>query len=212
MFLAVPPRTMHYWFCGPRHILKPAGSVGNVALLSFRDVAEAYVLELLRSFYKFHPNQLRDVVQNFEKETSVKRPLLESDLYVVLGNIVLQKPARGKQPHRMVDLAHGRNLVFPEFVKTIGQRILTDTKRVPQRIYPWRLAAQPDESQPVSMDPDVLSGRLVVTGTRIPVRILVGLRLRGKSIQEISDSYHLRAEVVEKALLHVERPIHKKAA
>ena len=212
LFLAVPQRTMHYWFCGPNHILSPAGKVGEIALLSFRDIAEAYVLELLRNFYNFHPNQLRDVVNNFKIETKVKRPLLESDLYVVLGNIVLKKPARGRQPSLNVDLAHGRNLVFDDFVKTIGKRILTDRKRSPLRIFPWRLASQRDESQPVSMDPHVLSGRLVVTGTRVPVRILLGMKLRGKTIQEISHSYHLNVDAVEKALLHIERPIHQKAA
>jgi uncharacterized protein (DUF433 family) len=181
--------------------------------LSFRDIAEAYVLELLRNFYHFHPNQLRDVITNFKLETKVQRPLLESDLYVVLGNIVLKKPARGSQPVRNVDLAHGgRNLVFEGFVQTIGKRILKDKARAPYRIFPWRLASQQDNSQPVSMDPHVLSGRLVVTGTRVPVRILLGMKLHGKAIGEISRAYHLSTEVVEKALLHIERPIHQKAA
>ena len=211
-FLAVPPRTIHYWFAGNSPILEPSGHLGDISLLSFRDLAEAYTLELLRTFYGFNLRTLREVLENFRKETRLKRPLLEADLYVVLGNLVLRKPARGTQPLRMVDLAHRRNLVFPDLVNMIGRRVLIDNKHAPYRIYPWRLASLNDESKPVSIDPEVVSGRLVVTGTRVPVWVLRGQKIAGKSIQQIAQSYHLSRETVEKALLHIERTIPKKAA
>jgi uncharacterized protein (DUF433 family) len=204
---------MHYWFSGQSHILTPAGHIGDVALLSFRDMAEAYVLELLRSYYGFRLPRLRDLIVNFSKETRAKRPLLESDLYVVLGTLVLEKPARGRRPRRAVDLAqHGRNLVFPELIEMIGKRVLRDRHHAPYRLFPWRLASAHDESTPVSMDPEVASGRLVVTGTRVPVSILLGRKLKGNSVSEIAKSYRLDAETVEKALQHIERPLRTKAA
>ena len=210
-FLGISPRTMSYWY-GDSPILDPSGRTGGTTLLSFKDVAEAYVLELLRSFYGFRLRTLRRVIENFRTETQLGRPLLEADLYVVLGNLVLKKPAKGKQPVRMIDLAHERNLVFPELVEMIGKRILLDRKRTPYRLYPWRLASPQDQSMPVSMEPDVMSGRLVMTGTRVPVTILAGMKAHGKSIEEITRSYHLEAGAVEKALLHIERPLQKKAA
>jgi uncharacterized protein (DUF433 family) len=62
------------------------------------------------------------------------------------------------------------------------------------------------------MDPDVMSGRLVVTGTRVPVQILLGKQLSGKSFEQIALAYRISAETVEKALRHIDRPIHQKAA
>ena len=99
-----------------------------------------------------------------------------------------------------------------EFVDELGERILRDKHRLPRRLYPWRLFTPGDDSRPVSMDPDIVSGRLVVTGTRIPVSILLGKRIKGQSDGQIARSYHLTVEVVEKALRHIDRPISKKAA
>jgi uncharacterized protein (DUF433 family) len=209
-FLAIPERTMPYWY-SDSSILRASGNIGDISLLSFRDVAEAYVLELLRTFYGFHSRRLRYVVENFRKETETKRPLLDAELYVVLGNLVLKKPARGKQPLRMVDLAHERNLVFPEFVAMVGKRVLKDSKHAPRRIYPWRFAPPLDDSRPISMDPHVMSGRAVLTGTRIPITVLIGMKRSGKTPREIARSYHVDPESVEKALLHLEKPLPKVA-
>lgn len=94
----------------------------------------------------------------------------------------------------------------------LGERILRDKHRLPCRLYPWRLMTRGDVSRPVSMDPDIVSGRLVVTDTRIPVSILLGEKRKGQSDEQIAKSYHLNVEVVEKALRHIDRPISKKAA
>ena len=61
-------------------------------------------------------------------------------------------------------------------------------------------------SRPVSIDPEVLSGRLVVTGTRIPVNVLLGMKITHRTSQHIAENYGLDIEAVEKALQHVERP------
>lgn len=210
IFLGMAPRTLQYWYSNS--LLDASGHVGDIALLSFRDLSEAYTLELLRTFYGFNPRTLRDVIRNFRRETRLRRPLLEADLVVVLGNLVLKKAARGKQPVRMVDLAHERNLVFPELVSMIGKRIVKDRDRNPNRIFPWRMASSDDHSNPVLLDPEILSGRLVVSGTRVPVAALAGLKSSGKSTHEIARFYELDAERVEKALQHIERPLRKKAA
>ncbi len=51
-----------------------------------------------------------------------------------------------------------------------------------------------------------MSGRLVVTGTRVPVTVLLHKHIAGKTHQEIARSYGLTPEIVEKALNHIERP------
>lgn len=210
--LAVPRRTMHNWFSGSRPILHPSGHVGTVALLSFKDLAEAYVLEVLRTVYGFPLSALRDVLENAKKETRLARPLIDADLRVVLRNLVMHKPARGKLPRRSVDLAHHRNLVFNEFVDMIGHRILKDKKNVPYRLYPWRFMSPEDDSCPVTVDPEVMSGRAVVTGTRIPLDVLEGMQRSGRSPENIAQLYEIEVDIVRKALLHIERPIHTKAA
>lgn len=211
-YLAVPQRTMQYWFSKRVGMLEASGSYfGDIALLSFIDLAEAYVLEVLRSVYEFNLATLRNIVVNAKKETNLEHPLIEADLRVLFKKIILAKPAHGGRPRQMIDLGKVQQLVIPELVDLLGQRILVDRKRIPYRIYPWRLLSTERESRPVSMSPDVLSGRLVVTGTRVPVRVLLGQKLSGKSPGQIATDYHLSLEIVQKALAHIERPIQKAA-
>jgi uncharacterized protein (DUF433 family) len=91
-------------------------------------------------------------------------------------------------------------LLFPELLDPLGKRILRNKKNDPLAIYPWRLLTPTDQSKPVSFDPEILSGRLVVTGTGIPVRVILGKKLAGKSIEEIAHSYRISIDAVEKAI------------
>ncbi len=113
----------------------------------------------------------------------------------------------------MIDLcSEGRQLAIPELVDLIGQRIIKDSNGSPSTIFPWRLLSNEENSRPVSLNPEIMSGRLVVTGTRIPVRVILSMKQANKTENDIARIYGLDVETVKKALLHIERPIHKKAA
>lgn len=209
--LAIPHRTLFYWFVGPYSILSPSDYYGDAALLSFRDVSEAYVLEILRTVHGFNFRQLRTVVQNAQREMKMKRPLADADLRVVFNRIVLNIPGRGRRSRIAVDLQRYPQLLIPPLVDLIGKRILRDEKHAPYRIYPWRLLKADSESNPVMIDPDVMSGRAVVTGTRIPLTLVRGMRKAGRSVEQIAATYRLPVDLVTKALLHIEEPIYKVA-
>jgi uncharacterized protein (DUF433 family) len=211
-YLGIPERTAEYWFSRENKILQPSAYFGHTALLSFRDLSEAYVLALLTKFYGFPMRTLQRIVESAKKETRLQRPLIEADLKVLFRNLILEKPARGGRPRQMIDLAHGGALVFPEFVDQLGRRILKDRQHAPSKLYPWRLVKANDDSRPVSIDPEVVSGRLVVTGTRIPVTILLAKRMKGRSEEELACSYEISTDAVRKALLHIDRTIYPKAA
>jgi uncharacterized protein (DUF433 family) len=203
-FLAVPTRTMQAWFSHKNRLLRPAGEYGRkLALLSFRDVTEAYILEVLRSIYRLPMKSLRHVLEEAQHETGLEHPLLDADLRVLFRGLVIKTPALGRRKQQFVDLSHNRQLAIPEVVNVLGRRVLKDSKRGPYRIYPWRFLLD-DDSRPVSLDPDVLSGRLVVTGTRIPVQVLLGRKLAGESAQHIADDYDIGLDAIQKALEHVE--------
>jgi len=204
-FLAIPRRTMHSWFGGSERLFMPSGHVGEYALLSFNDVAEAYILYVLREFHQFAPTHLRRVLEELRKETKSKHPLLGPYLRVFgKTHLLLEKPRRGKREREIVDLSKSRNLAIGPVVDVFSKRILQDGKGQPLRLFPWRFFIDDNDSRPVTMDPDVMSGRLVVTGTRIPVSVLLGLKAVGKTPEEIAKNYRLSPDIVEKALLHIE--------
>jgi uncharacterized protein (DUF433 family) len=208
-FLAIPRRTLFNWF-EKEAILKPSAMYGQIALLSFHDVAEAYVLEILRSVYTIGPRKLADIVRRARLETKFKRPLIQSDLGMLFGKVIMVKPARGKLPRRDIDLVGYPNLTFPGLLDLAGTRLLRDKNNIPYRLHPWRLMKD-DQSRPVTVDPKIMSGRAVVTGTRIPITLIAGMARRGKTPEEIADNFNIKLDTVNKVLRHIEKPLQKVA-
>lgn len=209
-FLAISPRTMHSWFAGPYKVFEPAGGVGEYALLSFNNVSEAYILYALRELHGFSFGQIRRALRELGKETKSRHPLL-AQLSVFGKNHLLYEKYKRSGEREIVDLSKDRNLAMGPVVDVFGRRILQDAKGRAVQLFPWRFWATDRESRPVTLNPDVMSGRLVVTGTRIPVSVLAGLRSLGRQTEDIAKNYRLSPEVVRKALLHIERPIQKVA-
>jgi uncharacterized protein (DUF433 family) len=211
LFLAIPDRTMQFWFSDEHGLIKPAGEYGRASLLSFRNLTEAYMLEVLRRVYGFSLRSLRKSLIIAKHETRKDHPLLDADIRVFFNALVLNKPARGRSGRQVLNLSKpGSQLAIPGMVDQLAKRIMFDEKRRPYRIYPWRFMMK-DNSRPVAIDPSVLSGRLVVTGTRVPVRTLWKRNLSGETPEELADDYRIGAETVRKALEHIERPVHKAA-
>jgi len=60
------------------------------------------------------------------------------------------------------------------------------------------------------MNPHIMSGRLVVIGTRIPVTTLLSRKRAGQKVEEIASDYGLDSKIVEQAITHI--GIRQKAA
>jgi len=211
-YLAMSPRTLTSWFSGTQRLFDPAGDYRNYSLLSFKDVAQAYVLYILKHFHKYTPAQIERAMREIRKETKSRHPLLTLDRRTAAKNLMLNKPPRGSCGHEVVNLSKFRNLVLTEVVDACSQRILKNSSGETLDLFPWRFFEEDGDSRPVSMDPSILSGRLVVTGTRIPVSTLLGLKLtQHKTVEQIAKNYDLNVEVVKKALRHIENPLQKVA-
>ena len=61
------------------------------------------------------------------------------------------------------------------------------------------------------MNPQIMSGRLVITGTRIPVSVLVEGKKSGKTLANMAKDYGIDSEIIEKALIHIGQ-VRQKAA
>ncbi len=57
----------------------------------------------------------------------------------------------------------------------------------------------------VTVDPEVVHGRPVVAGTRVPVEVIVGALAGGSSFEEIVADYHLTDEQIRAALGYATR-------
>jgi uncharacterized protein (DUF433 family) len=199
-FLAIKQRTLFSWYEGNEPILNASGSCGSVHLLSYRDLEESYRVYLLREKFHFSLQFLRRSMRNARRMFESEHPLQHADaIKECLHDLVYDKPARGKRPRTITSLGQkpGQQVVR-EIVDLFGERIVAG-----KFIFPWRFAATDHKSRPVSMNPRIMSGRLVVTGTRIPVTVLWGRKRAGISTDEIAKDYGLDRDIVEKALAHI---------
>ena len=206
-FLAMSMLTLFEWYAGENPILKPSGFLGRVALLSFRDLEEVYKIHLLRAKYRQSLQYLRKAMQDAREITGSSHPLLDHEIDV-MDRLALIIPGRGRRKRRAVTLGDdSRPDYFPEVVKTWGVRISVDRNE----LFPWRYASDDDQSTPVSMNPEIMSGRLVLSGTRIPVNMIWGRRLEGEKPEAIAEDYRIDVHQVRQALAHIDKALPKVA-
>ena len=202
-FLGVSRFTLWEWFSGDDPLLRSSGCVGDLPLLSFQDVAEAYAIYLLRVHHNLSMQSIKANVRNLHRFTKARRPLISENLKVLENSLLLERTRRGKVDRHHIDLKDGQ-LVINEVVDIFANRVLTSPAGHITTIYPWRYWERDRESKPVEIDPEVMSGRLVITGTRIPVSIIES-RSRTESIADIAADYSLPVDSVKKALMHVDK-------
>ncbi len=206
-FLAIPRRTLASWYEGADPILKASGQYGSTHLLSYRDLEEAYRIYLLRQRFDFSFQFLRRSMSNARRMFRSQHPLHRADaVKECLRDLVYDKPARGTNPRLVTSIGNKPGqVVIEEVANLFAERIESG-----RFIFPWRFAATDHTSRPVSMSPRIMSGRLVVIGTRIPVRALLGQKRAGARVDDIAADYGLDREVVLQALTHID--LRQKAA
>ncbi len=204
--LAIDTFKLFDWYSGTNPILKPSGYYQNtnIALLSFRDIDEAYRVQLLRTKFGYSLQYLRDALTDARKESGSDHPLIDRKL-VAFNYLAIVHPGTRKRRRQAVPLGthDSKPFYIPEVLDTWGKRIVADSRGRTQRIFPWRYAKEDDVSRPVMLDPNVMSGRLVVTGTRIPVSVL-RKRSKKQTVEEIASDYGISPELVKKALAHID--------
>jgi uncharacterized protein (DUF433 family) len=160
------------------------------------------MVHVLRKQYGYKAARIKTALEELRKKHGQDKPLAQRDIRVVKEFMALveRKIQKGKTVD--VDHAHHGNLFISEFVDALSERIHRDGHGHVCRLFPWRNVDSTEK--PVSINPDVMSGELVVTGTRIPALAILAERDAGHSIPEIATLYSLDQSLVEKVILHFE--------
>lgn len=194
-FLAISTRTLFSWYEGGEPILKASGGYGPIHLLSYRDLEEAYRVYLLREKFSFSLQFLKKSMINARSMFRSQHPLQRVDaVKECLEDLIYDKPARGGKPRTVTSLGQrpGQQML-KEVADLFAERIEPENF-----IFP-RFAATDHVSRPVSMNPNIMSGRLVVEGTRVPVSALLEGKRSGAKINEIASDYDLDPDTVEES-------------
>lgn len=193
VYLGVPRSTLATWVRGQRvrgktrmhGLIKPNRATG---LLTFYNVAEAYVLASLPRRFKLPLQRVRQALRFVGDE----RPLLTTPFRTDDRGIFVEELGK------LIDAAHGGQAAIREVVASSIERVDLDHRRLPVRLYPWR--REPTEAKITSLDPRRAFGRPTVVGSAVQIETIIDRHRAGDSVAQLAADYGIAGDVIEGVL------------
>lgn len=193
MYLGVPRSTLATWVRGQRvqgktrmqRLIEIDRAAG---LLSFNNLAEAYVLASLTRRFELPMQRVRNAL----RFVGGVRPLLTTPF---------QTDGRGifvEQFGKLIDATQGGQGAIREVVESSLQRVDVDEKQLPLRIYPWR--REPTEPRIIALDPRRAFGKPTVVGSSVQSETIIDRHRAGDSVARLAADYGLSGDVIEGVL------------
>lgn len=190
VYLGVPRSTFSTWVRGQRvhgrtvmhPLIKPDRATG---LLSFNNLAEAYVLASLTRRFEVPMRRVRRAL----KYVGGERPLLTTPFRTDGVGVFVEELGK------LIDAARGGQAAIRETVESNLKRVDLDDRKLPVRLYPWRL--EPTEPRIIALDPRRSFGRPTVVGSAVQSETIIDRYRAGESIALLARDYRLDRDVIE---------------
>lgn len=214
-FLHLPADTLRYWISpesGP--LLIPARK--KPPILSFKNLVECYVLDILRRIHKISMPKVRfsvDTLRSLQQARHLMRsahPLADHDLRIDEKTKRLYiYDLHGK----IVQLTAGGQIEWPELVEACLKRVVRDPEGVARSFHPFlaryeTLEGSAKDPEYISVNPKVSFGKPVIRGTGITTEIIAGRIIAGDTdLQELAKEYRRPVEEIRAAAQFEHVPI-----
>lgn len=192
-YLGVPRSTLATWVRGQRvhgktrmHRLIEIDRTTN--LLSFNNLAEAYVLASLTRRFDLPMQRVRNAL----RFVGGVRPLLTTPFHTDGRGIFVE------QFGNLIDATQGGQGAIREVVESSLQRVDVDDKQLPLRLYPWR--REPTEPRIIALDPRRAFGKPTVVGSSVQSETIIDRHRAGDSVAQLAADYGLSGDVIEGVL------------
>jgi len=211
-YLQIPSATLSSWFAGRQYpviggtkdfsplIDRPDKSDPR---LSFANLIEAHALRALRCRYQVPMRAIRTALDYAESESGIRRLLLSDELRAMPGEVFLQRL------DGIVNIGRGGQHAIKGILEMFLQRIDRDGHGAPLRLFPFTRPPEQiaDRESPrlVLIDPQIASGRPILSSKAIRTATVADRFTAGESISELASDYGLTAPEIEEAIRY-ERP------
>jgi uncharacterized protein (DUF433 family)/DNA-binding transcriptional MerR regulator len=199
--LGIAERTLRSWCLGSNPLFDPPTTIGKIPLLSFRDLVDVHIVQTARKYHDVPMSRIKSALETARNHGNA-HPLQDDRIRIFAKCLVIIEPGRGRRKRAVWNISRHGQTGIPQVVDLYTRRISKDRQGNPIGLYPSRLWEQDGRKRPVAIHPNVMSGRLVVTGTRIPVALLKAEALAGKLPKQLAKDYRLSTRRVEEALSH----------
>jgi uncharacterized protein (DUF433 family) len=201
-FTRVNRATLHTWVSGRASngharsampVVFPAVS-GEHTELSFINLIEAHVLFSLRQVHHVPLQRIRLAVTWLRQTSKKDHPLAELDLKTDGRDIFVEFF------NRLYSASESGQRVMPSVIDPYLSRIARDAKSgLPVLFYPFTRAGTIAPTE-VVINPAVVSGRPVISGTRIATTIIMERYRAGESVNDLATEYTVRQDQIEEAI------------
>jgi uncharacterized protein (DUF433 family) len=202
VYLHVPISTLRYWTLGTSAeppLVKLASKKNRKPLLSFKNLVECYVLEVIRASHNIHLRTIRYSLATALQKYPSQHPFADYLLSTRGGHIYLDD-------RHLVDLSRGGQFAFRELMDSSFRRVERNDTGLAKRLFPFTEKAQmlqgrAEASRTVVIDPTVSFGMPVLAGSRITTGFLASRYRGGDSISTLAEDYGREEREIEEALV-----------
>jgi uncharacterized protein (DUF433 family) len=212
-FLHAHPDTLRYWISaesGP--LICPAQN--NPPILSFKNLVECYVLDIIRRIHKISMPKVRfsvDTIRNLQAARHLmdsKYPLADHDLKIDDYKRLYVYDLQGK----IVQLTKGGQIEWPDFVEACLRRVVRDTDGVARSFHPFLMrhdtfAESASDPELITVNPRVAFGKPVLKGTGITTETIAGRLTAGDTDRDLASEYGRTLEEIHAAAKFENVPI-----
>lgn len=188
----VSGQTIGQW--ARRGYIRASQSDGNPKVYSYQDIAEAMVVHELLDNHVAH-RAIMNAIENLREQNGTAWPLTQASLHVPADH---QIHTRGKRRKRHVIVEHGKGKIDA----TTGHPVIdgVDLVAIASDLRSGGWAARRRQLRHIEVNPDRLSGRPTIAGTRVPAEDVARLAAEPAGRKVLREEYGLADEQVEDAV------------
>lgn len=191
-FVRVPAPTLRSWVTGRRRLIVPA----SPSALSFINLVEAHVMAAIRRDHRIKMPKIRSAIDWIGRELGVEHPLIHQSFETDRVSLFIRHLGE------LFNASDSGQVAMQNVLSVYLQRIQYDKSGTAHLFYPFTRSSGDFSVQPreVVINPTVMWGRPVISGTRIDTAILFERYEAGESVREIADDLILSIGQVEEAI------------
>ncbi len=195
-FLHLPSETLRYWISaesGP--LVIPAKK--NPPILSFKNLVECYVLDILRRIHKISMPKVRFSVETIRNLQNA-RHLMHSQTPLADHDLKIDQKTKRLYVYdlhgKIVQLTAGGQIEWPELVEAALRRVVRDKDGVARSFHPFlgrydTLEGSDKDPEYILVNPHISFGKPVIRGTGITTETIAGRITAGDLDEELAKEY-----------------------
>lgn len=209
-YLQIPENTLRSWVSGRASQRRSGGTWrsepvlevadADAGRLSFTNLTEAYVLDVLRRQYRVELPHVRRAITYLREAFSVGHPLVHQQMLTDGRDLFVE----GAGLADVINASRHGQLAMRELIALHLRRVEFDKDGFLARLYPFtrsrRTGIEANQPMVVTMDPRIEFGRPVLKSSAVPTAVIADRYKAGESVADLADDYRETVPNIEEAI------------